>query len=301
MNLEALYTAGPTMHTTGAFSFTWLLVVIPLASAAVLLLGGRRTNSWGHLLGVAAPVASFVLGVVLFAQLIGKPAGERSFDNHLFSWTFVGNFKAPANFQIDPLSISFVLLITGVGSLIHIYSVGYMAHDPGRRRFFAYMNLFVSAMLLLVLADNYLALYVGWEGVGLASYLLIGFWYHKPSARTAATKAFVKTYTEGVRAELAGTGVTVALLCPGPVRTEFLKNAGMDERTFADAFPKFLWMPSREVARTGVDALDGDRGTVIAGLPSQLSTRLFQFMPRRLLLPLLANQHPGLRRDRSAS
>jgi uncharacterized protein len=117
----------------------------------------------------------------------------------------------------------------------------------------------------------------------------------------AATKAFVKTYTEGLRGELAGTGVTVALLCPGPVRTEFLKNAGMDERAFADAFPKFLWMPSREVARTGVDALDGDRGTVIAGLPSQISTRLFQFMPRRVLMPLLKSQHPGLKRDRSAS
>lgn len=117
----------------------------------------------------------------------------------------------------------------------------------------------------------------------------------------AATKAFVKTYTEGVRGELAGTGVTVALLCPGPVRTEFLKNAGMDERKFADAFPKFMWMPSREVARAGVDALEHDRGTVIAGLPSQLSTRLFQFMPRRLLLPLLKSQHPGLKRDRSAS
>jgi short-subunit dehydrogenase len=117
----------------------------------------------------------------------------------------------------------------------------------------------------------------------------------------AASKAFVKSYTEGLRGELAGTGVTVALLSPGPVRTEFLKTAGMDERTFADAFPKFLWKPSREVARTGVDALDGDKGSVIPGLPSQLSTRLFQFMPRRLLLPLLKNQHPGLRRDRSAS
>jgi short-subunit dehydrogenase len=117
----------------------------------------------------------------------------------------------------------------------------------------------------------------------------------------AASKAFVKSYTEGLRGELAGTGVTVALLSPGPVRTEFLKTAGMDERTFADAFPKFLWKPSREVARTGVDALDGDKGSVIPGLPSQLSTRLFQFMPRRLLLPLLKKQHPGLRRDRSAS
>ena len=116
----------------------------------------------------------------------------------------------------------------------------------------------------------------------------------------AATKAFVKTYTEGLRGELAGTGVTVALLSPGAVRTEFLKQAGMDERAFAAAFPKFMWTPSPEVARAGVDALDGDRATVIPGLPSRLSTRLFQFMPRRLLLPLLANQHPGLRRDRSA-
>jgi uncharacterized protein len=117
----------------------------------------------------------------------------------------------------------------------------------------------------------------------------------------AATKAFVITYTEGLRGELAGTGVTVALLNPGPVRTEFLKNAGMDERKFADAFPKFLWLPADEVARTGIDALDDDRGTVIPGLASQVSTRLFQFMPRRLLLPLLKNQHPGLKRDRSAS
>lgn len=116
----------------------------------------------------------------------------------------------------------------------------------------------------------------------------------------SATKAFVKSYTEGLRGELAGTGITVALLCPGPVRTEFLKSAGMDERAFASAFPKFLWMAPRDVARIAVDALDGDRGTVIPGLPSQLSTRLLQFMPRRLLMPLLKNQHPGLRRDRSA-
>ncbi len=93
--------------------------------------------------------------------------------------------------QLDQLSVCFVLLITGVGSLIHIYSVGYMAHDPERRRFFAYLNLFLAAMLLLVLADNFLGLYVGWEGVGLASYLLIGFWQYKPSAAAAAKKAFV--------------------------------------------------------------------------------------------------------------
>ncbi|HEX5252820.1 MAG TPA: SDR family oxidoreductase [Mycobacterium sp.] len=116
----------------------------------------------------------------------------------------------------------------------------------------------------------------------------------------AATKAFVNNYTQGLRGELAGTGVTVALLCPGPVRTEFVQSAGMNERDFADAFPKFLWKPSRDVARAGVDALEHDRGTLIPGLPSQITTRLFQFMPRRMLLPLVNSRHPGLRRDRSA-
>ncbi|ULE34247.1 SDR family NAD(P)-dependent oxidoreductase [Mycobacterium sp. IDR2000157661] len=117
----------------------------------------------------------------------------------------------------------------------------------------------------------------------------------------AGTKAFVKAYTEGVRAELTGTGVTVAMLAPGPVRTEFLQSAGMDERTFAQAFPKFMWMPSRDVARVGVEALETDKGTVIAGLPSQVSTRLLQLLPRRILLRVLAGQHPALRRDRVRS
>jgi short-subunit dehydrogenase len=115
----------------------------------------------------------------------------------------------------------------------------------------------------------------------------------------AATKAFVRSYTAALRAELAGAGVTVATLNPGPVRTEFLSSAGMDERTFADAFPKFLWMPSREVAKVGIDALEHDRGDVIAGLATRISTRLTELLPKRLLLPLLARQHPALRRNRS--
>ena len=103
----------------------------------------------------------------------------------------VGGFKVDVGFLLDPLSLTFVLLITGVGSLIHIYAVGYMDHDPGRRRFFGYFNLFIAAMLLLVLANGYLVLYVGWEGVGLASYLLIGYYYTRDSAGTAAKKAFI--------------------------------------------------------------------------------------------------------------
>jgi NADH-quinone oxidoreductase subunit L len=169
----------------------WLLIALPLAGAVVLLLGGRATNAWGHLLGCATVLASFAVGVVLFTALLSRGAEDRALHEHLFSWVPVGQLHVDFGLQLDQLSVCFVLLITGVGALIHIYSVGYMAHDPERRRFFAYLNLFVAAMLLLVLADNYLGLYVGWEGVGLASYLLIGFWSYKPSAATAAKKAFV--------------------------------------------------------------------------------------------------------------
>jgi NADH-quinone oxidoreductase subunit L len=169
----------------------WLLIALPLAGAVVLLLAGRRSDAWGHLLGTAAALASFVCAAVLFAGMLGRAADERAVGEQLFSWVPVGELRVDFGLQLDQLSMCFALLITGVGSLIHIYSIGYMAHDPGRRRFFAYLNLFLSAMLLLVLADNYLGLYMGWEGVGLASYLLIGFWSHKPSAATAAKKAFV--------------------------------------------------------------------------------------------------------------
>ena len=169
----------------------WLLIALPLAGAAILLLSGKRSNPWGHLLGCTTSVASFAVGAVLFADMLGRAGEERVLHEKLFSWVPVGELHVDFGLQLDQLSMCFVLLITGVGSLIHIYSVGYMAEDPGRRRFFAYMNLFLAAMLLLVLADNYLGLYVGWEGVGLASYLLIGFWQHKPSAATAAKKAFV--------------------------------------------------------------------------------------------------------------
>ena len=109
---------------------------------------------------------------------------------------------------------------------------------------------------------------------------------------------FEKAYTAGVRAELAGPGVTVAMLAPGPVRTEVLQAAGMDETKFVAACPKFLWMPSRDVARIGVEALENDRGSVIAGKRNVLSTRFMQAIPRPLLLRMLTKRHPGLRRDR---
>ncbi|GGR22756.1 NADH-quinone oxidoreductase subunit L [Streptomyces netropsis] len=168
-----------------------LLVVAPLLGAALLLCGGRRLDKSGHWIGTLLAAASFVIGVVLFADMLGRDGEQRALHTTVFSWVPVGGFQADVGFQLDQLSMTFVLLITGVGTLIHLYSVGYMEHDEKKRRFFGYLNLFLAAMLLLVVADNYLLLYVGWEGVGLASYLLIGFWQHKPSAATAAKKAFI--------------------------------------------------------------------------------------------------------------
>ncbi|MFE9563647.1 NADH-quinone oxidoreductase subunit L [Streptomyces sp. NPDC006487] len=168
-----------------------LLVAAPLLGAVVLLCGGRRLDKTGHWIGTLLAAVSFGIGLTLFADMLGKTAEDRTFHQRLFSWIPVEGFQADVGFQLDQLSMTFVLLISGVGTLIHVYSIGYMEHDERRRRFFGYLNLFVAAMLLLVIADNYLLLYVGWEGVGLASYLLIGFWQHKPSAATAAKKAFL--------------------------------------------------------------------------------------------------------------
>ncbi|QIS12200.1 NADH-quinone oxidoreductase subunit L [Nocardia arthritidis] len=169
----------------------WLLPAVPLAGAVILLLIGRFGDKWGHFLGTLAALGSFAIAAVAFFDMLDRTGSARAIGKNLFSWVPVAGLHVDFSLQLDQLSMCFALLITGVGSLIHIYSIGYMSHDPARRRFFAYLNLFLAAMLLLVLANNYLVLYLGWEGVGLASYLLIGFWFHKPSAATAAKKAFV--------------------------------------------------------------------------------------------------------------
>jgi NADH-quinone oxidoreductase subunit L len=175
----------------GVFVLLWLVIALPLAGAAILLVGGRFTDRWGHLLGTALPIGSFAISLAMFVALLGREESDRSVSQHLYTWFETGHLDVGMDLLYDPLSALFLLLITGVGSLIHVYSIGYMAHDPRRRRFFGYLNLFVAAMLMLVLSENYLGLFLGWEGVGLASYLLIGFWQHKPSAAAAAKKAFV--------------------------------------------------------------------------------------------------------------
>jgi NADH-quinone oxidoreductase subunit L len=175
---------------TGIQSAAWILIAIPALSSAILLIAGRYADKWGHILGALVPVGLFAYGLALFFSVQSQPEDQREIQHNVYSWIVVGSFKVDFGMLIDPLSLVFVLLITGVGGLIHIYAVGYLNHDPGRRRFFGYFNLFIAAMLLLVLANNYLALYVGWEGVGLTSYLLIAYYFNRNSAATAGNKAF---------------------------------------------------------------------------------------------------------------
>jgi NADH-quinone oxidoreductase subunit L len=190
-------------EATGVFSWIWVLIALPAFGALILLIGGRRTNGFGPIFATALVGVAFVIALIQFLQMLGQPAEERAFTQTLFDWAPIGSFNVDVAFQLDPLSMAFVLLVTFVGGLIHVYSLGYMADDPDKRRFFAYLNLFVASMLLLVLAGNYVMLYVGWEGVGLASYLLIGFWNAKAEYATAAKKAFVMNRVGDIGMSLA--------------------------------------------------------------------------------------------------
>lgn len=180
----------------------WLIPMFPLVTAAMMLFFGRRLSnrivSW---LCSGSVFISFIFSAGAFFQIVAKPSSERVATKVLFEWLpavpyhmldgRVARFVADWGFQIDPLSCVMILVVTGVGFLIHIYSTGYMAHEGGYYRFFGYLNLFMFSMLMLVLANNLLLLFVGWEGVGTCSYLLIGFYFHKKSASDAGKKAFI--------------------------------------------------------------------------------------------------------------
>src|SRR3712207_3547873 len=263
-----------TVPAEGLLAASWLLIALPLAGAAVLLLGGRRTDRWGHLLGTGTVVAAFVLGLLCTLQLDG-----RRLDVDLFTFVATGSLDVQAGLLFDPLSALFVLLITGVGALIHVSSIGYMAQDPRRRRFFAYLNLFVAAMLLLVLGDNFVALYVGWEGVGLASYLLIAFWHERPSAATAAKKAFIMNRVGDVGLALAiflmfaqlgtvsydGVFGAVGTLAAGTVTAiGLLLLLGACGKS--GQFPLQAWLPDAMEGPTPVSALIHAATMVTAGV-----------------------------------
>ncbi len=267
----------PYTAASGALSAMWLLIAFPVFGAAVLLLGGRRTDRLGPYLACAMTGAAFVYGVVAFFAL--RAGTGRSVDLHLFSWIPVNHFNVQAGLLFDPLSATFVLLITGVGFLIHVYSLGYMGHDPRKRQFFAYLNLFIAAMLLLVLGDSYLALYVGWEGVGLASYLLIAFYFDRPSAATAAKKAFIANRVGDVGLSLAIMLMfaTVGTTSFGGV---FANAAGLTGGTAtvlglllllgacgkSGQFPLHTWLPDAMEGPTPVSALIHAATMVTAGV-----------------------------------
>ena len=267
------------LPTSGAASLAWLLFALPAAGALVLFVAGRRADAWGHWLGVLTVLASFGVGLAIFLETVGLTAEERTRELSLFSWIAVGGLDVDFGLRLDPLSLTFVLLITGVGSLIHLYSVGYMSHDPGRRRFFAQLNLFVAAMLLLVLGDNFVMLYLGWEGVGLASYLLIGFYQDRPSAATAAKKAFLMNRVGDV-----GLAVAIFILWTqlGTVQyTEVFERIGQMDTGAVVAvtvllllgaagksgqFPLQSWLPDAMEGPTPVSALIHAATMVTAGV-----------------------------------
>jgi len=170
----------------------WLIPLFPGASALILAVFGKwlpkKAVSWQACLSV---FASFVVSVISFFGLLQIPAESLPLVKTLFPWIQSGSFQADLSLQLDPLSSIMTLVVSGVGFLIHVYSVGYMAHDKGYKRYFTYLNLFTFAMLILVMGANLVLMFVGWEGVGLCSYLLIGFWFEKHSAANAGKKAFI--------------------------------------------------------------------------------------------------------------
>ena len=164
--------------------YLWLIPILPLAGAAINGLTAQKASE--QRIGAIA-VGSVALSFLLALRAVWMTAGAAVLEKH-FDWVSAGAFHAGFDFYLDPLSAVMVLVVTGVGLLIHIYAVGYMAHEGGFYRFFAYLNLFLFFMLILVLASNYLLLFAGWEGVGLCSYLLIGFYFRKQEAADAGKK-----------------------------------------------------------------------------------------------------------------
>jgi NADH-quinone oxidoreductase subunit L len=274
--LAATPSVGPA---TGAGTYAWLLLALPGFGSLLLFVLGRRANAWGHLLGCASVVGAFAVGLLIFLQTLGVAPAQRTTELALYTWMPTGALTVDFGLRLDPLSLTFVLLITGVGGLIHIYSIGYMEHDDGRRRFFAQLNLFITAMLALVLGNNFVLLYLGWEGVGLASYLLIGYYQNRPSAATAAKKAFLMNRVGDV-----GLALAIFLLWAnlGTVRyTEVFARVGqlspgvllavcllllLGACGKSGQFPLQAWLPDAMEGPTPVSALIHAATMVTAGV-----------------------------------
>lgn len=267
------------MTTPAVFEAAWLIPGLPLLGAIVLLFLGKRMAKAAGALATVMMAGSFGIGLWAFFKMLAFPAGERLFTQKLYTFISTGRFEVALDYRIDPLSIVMVLVVTGVGMLIHLYSIGYMRGDERESRFFAYLNLFAFSMLLLVLANNLLIMYVGWELVGLSSYLLIGFWFERPSASVAAKKAFITNRVGDVGFALgimlifvhfgtldfsqvlthagplgAGIATTIALLL-------FAGAAGKSAQ-----IPLYVWLPDAMEGPTPVSALIHAATMVTAGV-----------------------------------
>ncbi|HEX7589201.1 MAG TPA: NADH-quinone oxidoreductase subunit L, partial [Anaerolineae bacterium] len=262
--------------------YLWLVPALPLAGAAINAIFSRKMPRWlVGAIGVGAVGLSFLIALAEFFTVLG--AGEHGiFNVLLYSWIPVGDFRIDVAFLLDPLSALMLLVVTGVGFLIHVYSTGYMAEDESYGRFFTYLNLFVFSMLILVLGNSYLLMYVGWELVGLCSYLLISFWFTRPAAAAAGKKAFITTRIGDFG---FGLGVILIFVTLGSLnfadvfaRAPQLFSVGAPVITtitlllFAGAvgksaqLPLFVWLPDAMEGPTPVSALIHAATMVTAGV-----------------------------------
>ncbi len=275
------------MHATHS-SLLVLLIALPLLGFLFNGLTGRKLKSdkLAHTVGIAAVAIPAVLAWVLFFQLAGLDEHDRALEQTLFSWIHVGSFQVDFALWLDPLSAVMLLIVTNIGALIHLYSVGYMKGDPGYYRFFAYLNLFIFAMLCLVLGGNLLVLFLGWEGVGLASYLLIGFWFEERENATAGKKAFIvnRVGDFGFALGMMALFVVFGTLTPagdGGINAQLAANPDAFNSNWIEAaaillfigacgksaqIPLFVWLPDAMAGPTPVSALIHAATMVTAGV-----------------------------------
>jgi NADH-quinone oxidoreductase subunit L len=268
----------------------WLVPAVPLAGAIVNLFFGRRLGRASGILASVVMAVAFVLAVGVLLDLVALPGDDRVKLVRLFDWITVGGLRVAAEFRVDPLAITMMLVITGIATLIHVYSIGYMEGDPRFGRFFAYMNLFVFFMLVLVLAENFLVLYLGWEGVGLCSYLLIGFWYERVAAANAAKKAFITTR---IGDTLLLLGIVMIFLRLGSLNFSSVLTESIGSRQPSGVFtiiallllggaigksaqvPLHVWLPDAMEGPTPVSALIHAATMVTAGVYLIARTHVF--------------------------
>ena len=266
----------------------WLVPALPLAGFLVLTFGGRRLREpiagW---LATGCMASSFVATLGVFLALVGRPSDDRRWVTTLFEWVPAGDLRVDAGFLVDPLSVTMCLFITGVGALIHLYSIGYMHGDDGYRRFFAYLNLFAFSMLVLVLGDNLLLTFLGWEGVGACSYLLISFWFTDEANTTAGKKAFVTNrigdwgfmvaifltfFTFGSIAYVDVLDTTAAGTVATSTATVIAVMLFVGAIGKSAQFPLYLWLPDAMAGPPPVSALIHAATMVTSG--SYLLTRV---------------------------